>query len=177
MSNFSVSSMHHSRSIETARLILSQPNDSDILYLRDLWKNKLVREYLGGVIDDNLINERIKSIQNHWREKGFGLWTSSIKNTLQITGICGLHHSEDGIEISYMFSPEWWGKGLAHEAITASLNYGFNLLNFEKIIAITQEANYRSCCLLEKVGMQLINSFIRFDQKQCLYEALNKNNT
>ena len=74
-----------------------------------------------------------------------------------------------------MFFPEWWGKGLAYEAITASLNYGFLHLNIGKIIAITQEANSRSCSLLEEVGMSLTDTFIRYDEKQCLYELLNQN--
>lgn len=167
--------MHHFISIETAKLILRKPEPSDFLHLVHLWKNEAVRKYLGGVVNDGMVNARIKSIQNHWESMGFGLCTVLSKNTQQIIGICGLHHSEDGIEISYMFFPEWWGKGLAYEAITASLDYGFLHLNIGKIIAITQEANSRSCSLLEEVGMSLTDTFIRYDEKQCLYELLNQN--
>ncbi|WP_058477289.1 GNAT family N-acetyltransferase [Legionella steigerwaltii] len=169
--------MHHFISIETARLMLRKPNQLDFLSLANLWKNETVRKHLGGVVNDNIINERINSIQNHWHSTGFGLCTVLRKNTTQIIGICGLHHSDEGIEISYMFFPKWWGQGFAYEAITASLNYGFVHLNIGKIIAITQEANSRSCYLLEKVGMRCVDTFIRYDAQQCLYELLNNQDT
>lgn len=164
--------MSDSTSIETARLLLNKVCEADFLQLAGLWKNKTVRKYLGGTIPDYLINERLKVIENHWSKNGFGQWAVSIKSTNQITGICGFHHSEDGIEITYMFFPEWWGKGIAYEAVIASLSYGFMNLNFEKIIAITQQANHRSRHLLEKSGMKCVKFFNRFNAQQCLYEAL-----
>ena len=44
-----------------------------------------------------------------------------------------------------MFFPAFWGRGRATEAASTSLNHGFRLLGFDRIVAITQEANHGSC--------------------------------
>ncbi|HAU0368130.1 TPA: GNAT family N-acetyltransferase [Legionella pneumophila] len=164
--------MSYFKTIETIRLLLRRPETSDIFALQFLWRNEIVRKYLGGVIEYKLIEEKIKSIQNHWDEHGFGLCAVAAKNSKEVLGLCGLHHSNDGVEISYMFNPEWWGKGIAREAIVATIEYGFNNLKIKKIIAITQDSNQRSCSLLERVGMQCSRKFQRFNAQQCLYELM-----
>lgn len=158
--------------VETENLLLRRPTFSDVLILRDLWQSEKVREFLGGIVSSEIIDEKLASLQKHWNQYGFGQWSVIHKGDNQVIGICGLHHSEDGIEFSYMFFSTSWGKGLATEAAVASLNYGFNVLNFDKIIAITQEANHPSCRLLEKMGMRRIDKFSRFDAIQCLYQLI-----
>ena len=49
--------MSHSASIETSRLVLNQVFEADFLQLSGLWKDELVREYLGGIIPDYSIKE------------------------------------------------------------------------------------------------------------------------
>lgn len=68
-----------------------------------------------------------------------------------------------------MFFPEFWGRGFATEAIKALLSYGFNLLNLEEIIAITQEGNIRSHLLLEKSGMIYTDNLYLFNKLQRRY--------
>lgn len=157
------------RTIETVNLRLRPPTSVDAFSLCNLWKNERVREFLGGVVSDEIVNKRIISLQNHWDQHGFGQWVICGKDE-QVTGICGLHHSEDGIEISYMFFPLFWGRGWAWEAALTSLDFGFNILRLESIIAITQEANQKSCRLLEKIGMNHKNNLWRFSADQRLYE-------
>lgn len=157
------------RVVETTRLHLRKPLTEDFTLLSKLWKNKKVRHFLGGVISDKEIEVKIISVQDHWNQHGFGQFTIYYKITKQIVGLCGLHYSEAGIEISYMFFPEFWGKGLATEATLAVLYYGFSYLKLQKITAITQEANWSSCRLLEKIGMLHTETLERFGAKQRLY--------
>ena len=155
--------------IETLHLQLRQPTTEDLGVLGNLWRDKKVRQFLGGTISDEEIEAKIVAIQDHWNRYGFGQFAIYNKNTEQIIGICGLHHSEDGIEISYMLFPAYWGFGLATEAVCASLNYGFNFLKLNRIVAITQEANRSSCKLLEKIGMNYTSTLFRFGEVQCVY--------
>ena len=60
------------------------------------------------------------------------LWKQ--KDTKKIIGLCGLHHAEDSVELSYMFFSTFWKKGFAREAATACIDYGFNTLKINKII-------------------------------------------
>ena len=73
-----------------------------------------------------------------------------------------------------MFFPEFWSRGFATEAVLACLDYGITYLNLEEIIAITQEANINSRRLLERVGMQLVDSVVRFGAAQCIYKMEKK---
>ncbi len=156
--------------IETSRLWLCRPTLEDWENLEELWRNEIVQRFLGGVAEDDVIKERITAIQDHWDHYGFGLWAVYKKSTKQRVGLCGLHRSDDGLEISYKFFPTFWGQGLAKEATMACLNYGFTTFKDNSIIAITQEVNHRSCVLLEAIGMKHIENFKRFDTLQRLYE-------
>lgn len=129
--------------IETARLSLLRPADQDISTLGNLWRNGQVREFLGGVVADNIIQQKLVELQNHWSLHQFGQTAVFEKSSGELIGLCGLQYSDDGIEISYMFFPQFWGKGFACEAILASLDHGFNVLKIETIIAITQAARQR----------------------------------
>ena len=146
--------------LETVNLCLRRPISADALSLSSLWKNEKIRQFLGGVVSDEIINKKIASLLDHWNRYGFGQWIVCEKNE-QVTGLCGLHYSEDGIEISYMFFPLFWGRGWACEAALASLDFGFNVLELPSIIAITQEANQKSCRLLDKIGMNHITHIPR----------------
>ncbi|HAT9133953.1 TPA: GNAT family N-acetyltransferase [Legionella pneumophila subsp. pneumophila] len=158
--------------IETTHLFLRCPIKEDNFTLGDLWRNKKVREFLGGIVSEDLIEQKIVELQNHWELHQFGLWTVYEKNSNLVAGLCGLHNSEDGIEISYMFFPQFWGQGFASEAVFASIDNGFNTIKIDEIIAITQKANLKSCRLLDKLGMKHIKTFERFNATQVKYRLL-----
>lgn len=158
--------------IETTRLQLRKPSWQDMRVLRDLWKNENVRQYLGGVISDEEIDEKIMLLLEHWNTYGFGQCAVYDKNQSMMIGLCGLSHSVDGIELSYMFFPSSWGKGLAKEAACVIIANGFADFKFDKIISITQKANHRSCHLLNAIGMHCVDTFNRFNAVQCLYEVM-----
>lgn len=155
--------------VETTRMFMRRPITNDFS-LENLWRNEKVREFLGGIVSDDLISQKISALQNHWNLHQFGQWAVFEKSSNEIAGLCGLHYSEDGTEISYMFFPNYWGQGFAREAVIESINYGFKTLQLEKVIAITQAANTKSCRLLNQIGMNHTNSFERYDALQCLYE-------
>ena len=158
--------------IETTRLSLRRPTNEDIFMLENLWRDEKVREFLGGTITDEAIRQKIVALQTHWDSHQFGQLVVHEKNATQVAGLCGLQYSEDGVEVSYMFFPKFWGKGFADEAVRATIDYGFNTLKLDTIIAITQEMNIKSCQLLDKIGMNHINTFERFEATQRLYKLI-----
>lgn len=158
--------------IESVHLILRRPVKEDTITLGNLWRNIKVREFLGGVVSDDLIEQKIVELQNHWELYQFGLRTVCEKKTNQVTGLCGLHYSEDGVEVSYMFFPQFWGQGFASEAVIASIDDGFHTIKIEEIIAITQKANLKSCRLLDRIGMKNVKNFERFNATQVKYRLL-----
>lgn len=160
--------------IETPRLLLRRPTNNDMLIIENLWRDEGVRQFLGGVISDDLIKKKVVELKSHWDLHQFGQCMVLDKISKEIIGLCGLHQTEDGIELSYMFFSEFWKKGFAREAAAACIDYGFDILKLTKIIAITQEANIKSCQLLERIGMEHIRNFERFNANQCLFKIDNK---
>jgi len=112
--------------IKTTRLILRAPKREDKITLGNLWHDVKVREFLGGIVSDVIIESKFVALYEHWSQHQFGQFTVSEKKSNQIIGLCGLHHSEDGIEVSYMFFPEVWGQGFAFEAVQASIEWFYS---------------------------------------------------
>ena len=156
--------------LETSRLFLACPAMDHEPILRQLWRDEQVRRYLGGPVSETIIDGKIAGLHRHWERHGFGEWVVCEKETGQITGLCGLDRSEEGIEISYMFFPAFWGRGLSAEAVRASLDHGFRTLTFERILAITQQVNLASCRMLEHIGMRHTHTFARWEAPQHCYE-------
>ena len=59
------------------------------------------------------------------------------------------------VQMGWRFIPEYWGRGLATEAATAMMQYGFDRFHFTRLVAVAQPANLRSIRLMEKLGMYL----------------------
>ena len=53
-----------------------------------------------------------------------------------------------------MLNPEYWGKGIATEALTRVLRFGFEELKLHRIEARFIQENERSLHVMEKVGMR-----------------------
>lgn len=102
---------------------------------------------------------RVKSIiekqLDHWGKHGFGWWAVEPLNWHEMIGWCGLRYLDetDEVEVAYLLGRHYWRQGLATEAARASLNFGFEELKLEKIIAIVHPENLASRRVLEKLGM------------------------
>ncbi len=155
--------------IQTNNLTLSASTEEDFKILSTLWRTNEVRRFLGGILSDEAIKEKINFLQTHFEKYQYGIFTVSENKTKEIIGLCGLLNTEDGVELVYMTFPKWWRKGLTQEAAKATLEFGFNKLKLERIVAITQEANESSCKMLEKCGMHLFGKAQRFGEQQRLY--------
>ena len=92
-----------------------------------------------------------------FKEVGFGRWACVLKETQTVIGFCGLKYLPelDAVDIGYRFLPQYWGRGLATEACTASLEFGFDVLGLEEIIGLVVPANAASIRVLEKCRMRL----------------------
>jgi len=114
----------------------------------------------------------------HWDEHGFGWWAVEPRQPhggLELIGWNGLQFlPETGeIEVGYLLSEAYWGKGFATEGGLASLQFGFGVLGLESIIAIVHPDNKASKRVIEKLGMSLIdrNNYFGMD---CLRYILDR---
>lgn len=145
--------------LETDRLILRQVTNDDAKSLLTYFSDTDVMRYYGlepfKSIDDAL--DEISWYKSIF-EKGTGIrWGISLKGSDKIIGSCGffnraVEHSRT--EIGYELSKEYWGKGIAGEALESVVKYGFQNLQLERIEALVEPANLASLKLLDKMGFE-----------------------
>jgi len=74
-------------------------------------------------------------------------------------GVVGLEtvsyqaHFTPAVEVAWRLARAYWGKGYATEAAQAALDYGFEQLGLDEIVALTVPANWRSRRVMERLGM------------------------
>ncbi|KFN03748.1 N-acetyltransferase [Bacillus clarus] len=77
------------------------------------------------------------------------------KSSQKVIGYCGLGPSDfepTSTELYYALSHNSWGKGFATEATSALLQYAFDVIGVESIIASVFPENKKSIHVLEKLG-------------------------
>ncbi len=143
--------------IETERLSLCKFTLEDTDFIRDLFSDAMVKQFIGdrGIqtqVDAHnyILNGPVSSYAQH----GFGLLSVRLKRDNALLGMCGLlqRNSLDDVDIGYAFLPQYRGQGYALEAATAVTNYAKNTLKLNRIVAITAPDNTKSIKLLDKLG-------------------------
>lgn len=80
-----------------------------------------------------------------------------LKKSKNIIGWCGIQPFEpipDKMEIFYGLSPKFWNRGYITEAVQAILNYGFESIGLDEIVAGVKPENIASINVLEKIGFR-----------------------
>jgi ribosomal-protein-alanine N-acetyltransferase len=143
--------------IKTNRLSLRPFEMSDVNTLHRILSDGDILQYFPDPKAPS--KTRVKSIiekqLDHWGVHGFGWWAVEPLNWHEMIGWCGLRYLDetDEVEVAYLLGRNYWRQGLATEAARASLNFGFDELKLEKIIAIVHPENLASRRVLEKLGM------------------------
>ena len=151
--------MEPKKILETERLILREFNIDDAEFILTLLNTPAWLEYIGDKnvrtledAENYLVNGPIKS----YKENGYGLWLTSLKNNSVPIGMCGLVNREtlDDIDIGFAFLPEYSNLGYGYEIAYATINYANHVLRIDKVVAITDANNISSIKLLNKLGLQ-----------------------
>lgn len=101
------------------------------------------------------VQRLIASQLAHWAEHGYGWWAVEPRAEQRFIGWCGLQYlpDTDETEVAYHLDKDYWGQGLATEGAWASLEFGFDRLGLETIVAIVMPGNAASRRVIEKLGM------------------------
>lgn len=141
--------------IETGRLILKEIDESHIEDILKIRSNEVVNRFVKRIppktnydaLDFILtIKKRVQNNETFY----FGI---TYKNQQNLLGtICLYRFSEDRTEaeVGYELLPDYHRKGIMSEALSAVLNFGFNELNLQEILAFTNKFNENSKGLLLK---------------------------
>ena len=145
-------------SIETTRLNLRPFSHEDAKPLLEILVTPGVLQYYPSSDPPDL--ERVQRLVerqiDHWHEHGYGWWAVEPLQDSRLIGWSGLQYlpETDEIEIGYLLSKHYWGRGLATESSSVGLDFGFNQLGIQEIIGIVHPDNIASQRVLEKIGLK-----------------------
>ncbi|MEC3954415.1 GNAT family N-acetyltransferase [Nocardia sp. CDC153] len=145
--------------LRTGRLLLSPLHPDDRDELRGLWRRAEVRAFLfdGETLSDERIVELITNSEKDFATENFGFWAvREIGGDGSLIGTAGLRRLDDGpdVEVVYNLDPAWWGRGLASEAAAAVVDYAFEVLGVDRVLAEIDEGNTASIAVVERLGMR-----------------------
>lgn len=142
----------------TPRLVLRRMKKTDYNDMYDYASDENVTRYLTWYPhpDAGYTLRYLAYITTRYRAGEFYDWAVIWKETRKMIGTCGFtsfHYGHNSAEIGYVLNPEYWGKGIAVEAVRAVMRVGFLTLNLHRIEAKFMEGNDRSRRVMEKAGM------------------------
>jgi RimJ/RimL family protein N-acetyltransferase len=161
--------------ITTRRLTLRPFREQDAVALHRIFAEDGILRYFPNPYPPSL--ERVQNLiafqLQHWKEHGFGWWAVEPRDNQALIGWNGLQYLPDTqeIEIGYLLSRAFWGKGLATEGAMAGLRFGFQDLKLERIVGITHPENIASQRVLQKIGMSFTSEAEYFGMKVHRYLA------
>lgn len=143
--------------LETERLILRPMNESDI---EDVYKmrrdDEIMRFIREPVASRKEAEDWINMISSRWAKDEIGFCSVIERASGRFAGWCGLWQLKENneIEVGYAIAKDFWKKGYASEAAEAVLNYAFNALGLETVVAVARPENAGSRRVMEKIGMK-----------------------
>ena len=98
--------------------------------------------------------ERVAHYIELWRQHGYGPWAAVDRASGELLGHAGLQPLEETgeVELAYYLGRSAWGRGIATEAGEAAVQFGFDHLGLDRILAVVRPENRASQRVLEKLG-------------------------
>ena len=145
--------------LKTERLGFSKWSETDLDLAELLWGNPDVTKFIcaAGKFTPQDVSNRLSQEIHHDAEYGVQYWPVFELATDELVGCCGLRpHKEGQYEMGVHLRPEFWRQGYGAEACNAVIQYGFTVLNVEKLFAGHNPNNTASRKLLKKLGFAFI---------------------
>ena len=145
---------------ETERLKLREWQSNDLPVFAAMNADPAVMEYFPALLNEAQSNAFIDRIRLHFENYSFGLYALERKDTGSFIGFTGLmiprfeSYFTPCVEIGWRLSKENWGNGYAIEAAKACIQFGFDILQIEKIVSFTSVYNQRSEIVMKRIGME-----------------------
>jgi RimJ/RimL family protein N-acetyltransferase len=145
--------------LNTDRLLLRPWRESDLESFAAMNADSAVMEHFAKPLSRSESDAMVARIMAHFENHGFGFWAVGAPKVAGLIGMVGLAippfetHFTPCVEIGWRLAREHWGKGYATEAARASLQYGFEQLGLDEIVAFTVPQNVRSRAVMERIGM------------------------
>jgi RimJ/RimL family protein N-acetyltransferase len=138
----------------TERLILRPPSAEDFEAWAAFNADPETMHHLGGVNGRGQAWRTLCTMVGAWQVRGYAMFSMILRDNGQWIGRTGPWMPEGwpGTEVGWGVAREFAGKGYAHEAAVASIDYAFDVLGWDKVIHTIDPANTASIALAKKLG-------------------------
>lgn len=138
----------------TERLILRVPEAADLDGFASMGEDEESMRYIGGHGPRSQAWRVLSTIRGAWDITGFSMFSVIERATGRWVGRVGPWEPEGwpGHEIGWGVHKDFAGKGYAHEAAVASMDYAIDVLGWDKVIHIIDPENVRSIALANRLG-------------------------
>lgn len=152
--------------LESERLLFRKHEPGDLEAYCAMEADPEVRRYVGGAPRMRKDAER-KFRDTHLKRASarLALRATIFKPDGRYIGYCGLFPNfgrrgpvAGEAVLAFYLAREYWGRGLATEAGRAFIQFGFDRLHLNRIVATVQVGNAASLRVLEKLGFTLIGT-------------------
>ena len=154
-------------SLQTERLLLRPFVTADAAAVCEIVDNKSIASTTRSInlpYTLAMAEDWIRPQQENWSAQSAAVFAmcwrgndreNAVEQNLPVIGAIGLEVCEEDekAELGYWISESYWGRGIATEAATAVVKFGFEMLCLNKIFASHMVKNPASGRVMEKIGM------------------------
>lgn len=148
--------------LETKRCLVREITLKDLDRLYEIYAEPGMTDFIEPLYQDREEEERFTKayIKNMYGFYGYGLWIVEDKESGKVIGRAGIENRDLGernvLELGYLFSDRFRGKGIAFEVCTALIEFSRNDLFAETLHSFVNPENKPSLRLLFRLGFQYI---------------------
>jgi len=144
--------------IETPRLRIRRMAKRDKNDMYEYASRDIVTKYLLWRTHSDVEHTKryIDYVTTLYRSGEFFDFAIEYRENSKMIGTCGfaaIDEANNAAEVGYVLSPDYWGRGIATEALTAILRFAFCDIGFNRVEARYMVENTASRRVMEKCGM------------------------
>ena len=138
----------------TERLILRPPAPEDFKPWAAFHADPETMEFLGGVQERSTAWRGLCAMRGAWDIAGFAMFSLIDRESGRWIGRVGPWQPDGwpGTEIGWGIAREFAGRGYAHEAAVAAMDYAVDMLGWSDVIHTIHPDNVASIALAKKLG-------------------------
>jgi ribosomal-protein-alanine N-acetyltransferase len=161
---------------QTPRFVIRNFNPEDEQVYMSLFDDEKVTLHLPNRNRKEILETFKTALADYTENKPLGRWGIFNNLTGEFIGLCLLrtfNNETATVELGYVLSQAYWGKGIASEMALIMVSYGFTHTKAREIVAVTTLGNTGSQKVLEKVGMERMDNFNR-EGKELAYFRISR---
>lgn len=140
--------------LETERLVLRIPQAADFDRYAETLGDEEAARYIGGAICRAAAWRRFLQMPGAWALQGFAMFSVIEKASGLWIGHAGPWRPDGwpGNEMGWTLHRDSWGKGHATEAVSACMDFAFDVLGWDSVIHCIHPDNHASARLAARLG-------------------------